>query len=160
MSRYKIYSYQVQIVQAMTGGSIGQGVGSEVLYKKAREPHYTYPSVFGNHPPIFYDLKNLPWLIGQSNDIYWSQHRRKNREYLYPNYFGEEAWFYQLSNVPFIISQFANSIEYWSKHRRVNRDYTYPSFFMNIKKIPTSQWSCDTVSADDSWTCETVSEDN
>src|SRR3972149_6414196 len=49
--------------------------------------HYRYQSSFGNHPPIFYDLKNLPWLIGQSNDIYWSKHRRVNRDYTYPSFF-------------------------------------------------------------------------
>lgn len=160
MSRYKVYSYQVQIVQAMTGGSIGQGVGSEVLYKKERDPHYTYPSVFGNHRPIFYNLSNITWFNGQSNDIYWSKHRRINRDYTYPNYFGAEAWYLQLSNVPFCISQSSNKTEYWLLNRRINKEYLYPSFFMNIKRIPTSQWVCDTVSTDNSWTCDVLSEND
>ncbi len=107
--------------------------------RKRDRRHYRYESVFGNHPPIFYDLKNIPWIVGQSNDIYWSKHRRKNRDYIYPNYFGREAWFYNLKNVPWCISWFANKTEYWSKHRRVNRDYIWPSFFMNVKTIPSKR---------------------
>ena len=118
--------------------------------------HYRYQSSFGNHPPIFYDLKNLPWFIGQSNDIYWSKHRRKNRDYLYPNYFGDVAWFYNLKNLQSIIGQ-SNDF-YWSKHRRINRDYIYPSFFMNINTIPSYKWSCETLSEGDVWTCETLDE--
>lgn len=153
MSRYKVYSYQVQIVQAMAGASIGQGVGSEVLYKKVTPPHYTYQSVFGNHPPIFFNLSNVPWAIGYSNEIYWSQHRRKNRDYLYPSYFGAEAWFGYFLNVSFQFGMFQFSTEYWTKHRRVNREYSYPSFFMNLKTVPTYDWSCTTVDTTDKWSC-------
>src|SRR3972149_10310173 len=120
--------------------------------------HYRYQSSFGNHPPIFKIFRRFPWLIGQSNDIYWSKHRRKNRDYTYPNYFGSEAWFKNLSNIPWCMSWFSNKTEYWSKHRRVNRDYTYPSFFMNINTIPSYKWSCETLSEGDVWTCETLDE--
>src|SRR4030065_289128 len=99
--------------------------------------HYAYQSSFGNHPPIFKIFGRFPWFIGQSSDIYWSKHRRENRDYLYPNYFGSEAWFYNLKNLPWCISWFSNKTEYWLKHRRVNRDYIYPSFFMCIKTIPS-----------------------
>lgn len=143
-----------------TASTKEHGNYGNVVYKQITPPHYIYPSVFGNHRPIFYNLSNITWFNGQSNDIYWSQHKRKNREYLYPNYFGAEAWFLQLSNVPFLISSLSNKTEYWLLNRRINKEYLYPSFFMNIKRIPTTQWSCDTVSTDDSWTCETQSEND
>ncbi len=102
--------------------------------------HYAYQSSFGNHPPIFKIFGRFPWFIGQSSDIYWSKHRRENRDYLYPNYFGSEAWFYNLKNLPWFIGQ-SNDI-YWSKHRRKNKDYLYPDYFgseawfKNLKNVP------------------------
>ncbi len=152
MSKYKVYSYQTLIVQAMTGGSIGQGVGSDVLYKKVTPPHYSYQSFFGT-VSTFYNLKNIYGIITQNNAEYWTKHRRANRDYLYPNYFGGEAWYYQLSNVPFILTQSSNKTEYWLLNRRKNKDYMYPSLFMNVKLLGTPAWSCDTVSSDDEWTC-------
>lgn len=126
------------------------------IYPRKRDKRrYGYQSNFGNHPPIFYDLKNIPYFIGQSNDIYWSKHRRKNRGYIYPNYFGSEAWFKNLKNLHWGTTQFSNKLEYWTKHRRINREYRYPSFFMNIQFLSTN-WSCNTLSTDDTWTCEEV----
>lgn len=123
-------------------------------YPRKRDKRwYSYQSAFGNHPPIFYDLKNIPWFIGQSNDTYWLKHRRKNREYRYPYSFGNEAWFKNLKNISSIFGQ-SNDI-YWSKHRRKNKEYRYSSFFMKLNFLDTN-WSCDTLSTDDTWTCEEV----
>ncbi len=64
---YKIYSYQHIIVQAMSGANIGQGTGSEVLYKQVTPTHYSYESFF--FVSFLRSYKRDPWLATISNII-------------------------------------------------------------------------------------------
>ncbi len=77
--------------------------------------------------------------------------KRDRRHYNYQSSFNAVGTFYNIFNVPFIHT--VSVTEYWTKNRRKWVEYLYPSFFMNIKRIPTYRWSCESFEKSDEWTC-------